>query len=69
MTRKDYIAIADALSNWVVPNGVLGDLCEVFRADNPRFTPEKFIRRAMRNSDDNLVEIVVAAYEKERQPW
>jgi len=58
MTRKDYIAIANAIAsarrvqNAVQPryvdvsntaiNQVVRSLCFIFKSDNPRFDPHKF---------------------------
>ena len=61
MTRKDYVAIAEAIrEEWAAweeagPNSDTGKwacadvavkLCEVFAADNPRFDEERFLEAA-----------------------
>lgn len=55
MTRKDYIAIAGELrhlwkSNQITPTAahiVADGLCVVFKRDNARFNPERFMDAAM----------------------
>jgi len=46
MTRKDYIAIAKALSNvefsTFSKGRVIDALCDVFQDDNPRFDADRF---------------------------
>ena len=44
MTRKDYIAIADALASveFSHKSAVVYALCRVFRDDNPRFDANRF---------------------------
>jgi hypothetical protein len=44
MSRKDYTAIAEILSRWIVPTGLIGELAEFLAADNPRFDRERFVR-------------------------
>ena len=44
MTRKDYIAIADALASVEFSHKatVVDALCRVFKKDNPRFDADRF---------------------------
>jgi hypothetical protein len=52
MTRKDYVAIARALSNvefsTFSKGRVLDALCDVFKQDNPRFNADRFIQAVNR---------------------
>lgn len=50
MTKKDYVAIAEILSDYHpfdMENTAVGDLfdalCKYFKQDNPRFDKEKFM--------------------------
>lgn len=51
MTKKDYIAIADALNKNLDDNlepelyleWFIRDLCDYFKEDNPNFDKDKFI--------------------------
>jgi len=48
MTRKDYVSTANILSeyaNLIDPftfEDLVGDFCDMFFADNPKFSPTKF---------------------------
>ena len=50
MTRKDYVAIAKALSDVEFDNKlvVVNALCRVFKKDNPRFNADRFIEAVNR---------------------
>ena len=54
MSRKDYIAIANILSRWIVPMGLIGDLADYFAEENPRLNRERFIRVCLANERDRL---------------
>ena len=43
MTRKNYVAIADILSKYDLPNTLMKELAEYFKSDNSRFQTSKFI--------------------------
>jgi hypothetical protein len=44
MTRKDYIAIARVLNEYSheLPEGLMFDLCRMFRQDNRQFNAGRF---------------------------
>jgi hypothetical protein len=67
MSRKDYTAIAEILSRWIVPTGLIGELAEFLAADNPRFDRERFVRACLANEKDELaVESAVVCWGRER---
>jgi hypothetical protein len=49
MTRKDYVATAEILSNYALDLGqgafedLVNDFAELFESDNPRFDTDRFI--------------------------
>ena len=48
MTRKDYVSTAEILATYaneipqVTFEDLVGDFCDMFFADNPKFSPNKF---------------------------
>lgn len=45
MTKKNYVALADALSSGASEYGfghIVDNVCDVLEADNPRFDRDKF---------------------------
>lgn len=59
MTRKDYILIAKALSNYSAEGGVTVErdeiarlLASAFEAENPRFDRAKFLSASMMSDAD-----------------
>ena len=63
MTKKDYIAIADAIGEATktdyggvetrIRNSIIHGLCAIFSADNPRFDVDRFTKRILVQSRDN----------------
>ena len=43
ITRKNYVAIADILSKYDLPNTLIKELAEYFKSDNSKFQTSKFI--------------------------
>lgn len=43
MSKKDYIAIADAFRSIRVPGAVIDALIRVFKADNPAFNENRWL--------------------------
>jgi len=60
MTRKDYVSTAEILSNYsneipqVVFEDLVNDFCDLFFADNPRFSPEKFEEACYKELESEL---------------
>jgi hypothetical protein len=60
MTRKDYVNTADILSTYSneIPQttfeDLVGDFCDMFFADNPKFLPEKFEEACYKKLDEDI---------------
>ena len=61
MTRKDYVSTAEILSTYsneipqVIFEDLVGDFCDMFFADNPRFSLIKFEEACYKNLENELV--------------
>ena len=60
MTRKDYVSTANILSNYALELGqvtfedLVGDFCDMFFADNPKFSPNKFEEACYKEIDEEI---------------
>ena len=60
MTRKDYVATAEILATYsneitqLVFEDLVSDFCDMFFADNPKFSPIKFEEACYKNLTDEL---------------
>ena len=61
MTRKDYVQTAEILSTYsneipqIVFEDLVSDFCDMFFADNPRFSPTKFEEACYKDLEAELV--------------
>ena len=61
MTRKDYVKTAEILSGYsnlidkFTFQDLVGDFCDMFFADNDRFSPTKFEEACYKELEEELV--------------
>ena len=60
MTRKDYVSTANILSEYVglidqfTFEDLVADFCDMFFADNPKFSPATFETACYKNADEDI---------------
>jgi hypothetical protein len=47
VSRRDYIALAAVLSRHDLPAGLADELCDLLKADNPRFDRDRFLAASL----------------------
>jgi hypothetical protein len=60
MTRKDYVSTAEILATYaneipqVTFEDLVGDFCDMFFADNPKFSPTKFEEACYKDFEEEI---------------